>query len=127
MTPFDFVNSINYDKKNLFEDPQAEKDYNSFMVNRSLSYFPDTVLYANAMNLHNEIPVRWQFDFLKEVIPKSRRFSKWVKKTPASSDLDTVKYFYKYSTEKALEAMSILSKEQITEIKQLMDKGGNND
>lgn len=124
MTPFDFVNSINYEKKDLFEDPQAEKDYKAFIVNKALSYFPDTVLYANAMNVHNQIPVEWQFDFLISTITKKRRYSKWNKKEIPSESLTAVSTFYKYSTEKALEAMSILSNEQINAIKQQMDKGG---
>ena len=61
MNVFDFVNSINYDKRDLFEDPQAEKDYVPFLVNRSLSYFPDTALYANEMNQQAGIPKRWQY------------------------------------------------------------------
>jgi hypothetical protein len=68
MSPFDFLNSINDTKKDLFDDPQAEKDYNSYLINRGLSYFPDTVLYANEMNRNFDIAKRWQFDFLKNSI-----------------------------------------------------------
>jgi hypothetical protein len=51
MTPFDFINAINFTKKDLFsEDPMAKKDYAPFIINRGLGYFPDTVLYANEMN-----------------------------------------------------------------------------
>lgn len=127
MTPFDFVNAINFDKRNLFEDPQAEKDYAPFMVNKALSYFPDTILYANAMNAVPGAPKEWQFNFLKNSIPKRKRFSKWAKKDPLPQDISAVCEFYKYSTEKALEVMSILSQEQIEQIKQQMGKGGNHD
>ena len=124
MTPFDFVNAITYNKEDLFEDPQAAKDYVPFIVNRALSYFPDTVFYANEMNRYAHAPKEWQFQFLRLSINKRRRFSKWVKKAEVSSDLDAVKKFYKYSTERALEAMSILSQEQIEIIKLQMSKGG---
>lgn len=123
MTPFDFVNSICFNKQNLFEDPQAEKDYVPFVINRALSYFPDTVLYANEMN-RTTTPKQWQFDFLVNSIPKRKRFSKWAKKTQITEDLIAVSEYYKYSTEKALEVMSILSTEQLQYIKQHMDKGG---
>ena len=123
MSPFDFVNSITYNKQDLFEDPQAEKDYVPFLVNRALSYFPDTILYANAMNNPN-IPKQWQFEFLRNSVSKRKRFSKWAKKTAVSDDIRAVQEFYKYSTEKALEVISILSREQIEFIKQQMDKGG---
>ena len=124
MTPFDFVNAINFDKRDLFEDPQAEKDYVPFIVNRSLSYFPDTVMYANVMNGRSHLSKRMQFDFLKNSIPKKKRFSKWVKKDVSSDDLAAVQEFYKYSIEKALDVISILSSEQLHFIKQQMDKGG---
>lgn len=124
MTPFDFVNSIAYNKQNLFQDPQAEKDYNPFIVNRALSYFPDTILYANEMNCNPTIDKRWQYDFLFAGISKRRRFSKWNKKPQAPEDLAAVQNYYKYSAEKALEVMSILSTDQIEQIKQQMDKGG---
>lgn len=124
MTPFDFVNAINFDKRDLFEDPQAEKDYVPFVVNRSLSYFPDTILYANVVNINNTMPKKWQFHFLKSSVSKRKRFSKWVKKDIQTSDLAAVQEFYKYSMEKALEVMSILSKDEIEQIKQQMDKGG---
>ena len=42
MNPFEYVNSINYTKKNIMDSPEKEKGYNPFMINRSLSYFNDT-------------------------------------------------------------------------------------
>lgn len=124
MTPFDFINAINFDKRNLFEDPQAQKDYVPFIVNRGLSYFHDTVLYANEMNRLSHIDKEMQFEFLRGSITKRKRFSKWSKKTALTDDLTAVQKFYGYSAEKAMEVMSILSKEQIEFIKQQMDKGG---
>ena len=124
MTPFDFINAINLTKKNLFEDPQAEKDYVPFLVNRGLSYFPDTVLYANEMNRNSGIPKDWQFSFFLNTIPKKKRFSKWHKKDADSEYLTLVKEYFGYSSEKALEALSILSDEQLAMIKEKLYKGG---
>ena len=124
MTPFDFINAINLTKKNLFEDPQAEKDYVPFLVNRGLSYFPDTVLYANEMNRNSGVPKDWQFTFLLNTIPKKKRFSKWHKKDADSESLILVKEYFGYSSEKALEALSILSDEQLAMIKEKLYKGG---
>ena len=124
MTPFDFINAINLTKKNLFEDPQAEKDYLPFLVNRGLSYFPDTVLYANEMNRNSGIPKDWQFSFFLNTIPKKKRFSKWHKKDADSDSLTLVKEYFGYSSEKALDALSILSDEQLVMIKEKLYKGG---
>lgn len=124
MTPFDFINSINYDKKDLFEDPQAEKDYASFIINRGLSYFPDTVFHANEMNKYNMIPKRWQFDYLMNSIQKKKRYSKWNKKEVTSDNIKIVMEYFKYSEEKAVEALSILNEEQLTAISSKLYKGG---
>lgn len=124
MSPFDFINAINVSKQNLFEDPLASKDYSAFLVNRGLSYFPDTVLYANEMNLHSDIPSEWQFSFFLNTIPKKKRFSKWHKKDAETKSLLLVKEYFGYSSEKAKEALSILSDEQISMIEEKLYKGG---
>lgn len=124
MSPFDFINAINTTKQNLFEDPQASKDYSSFLVNRGLSYFHDTVLYANEMNQHATIPPDWQFSFLLNTIPKKKRFSKWHKKDAETKSLLLVKEYFGYSSEKAKEALSVLSEKQISMIEEKLYKGG---
>lgn len=124
MSPFEFINAINFSKENLFEDPQASKDYSSFMVNRGLSYFPDTVLYANEMNRYSTIPTDWQFFFFLNTIPRKKRFSKWSKKDKETKSLLLVKEYFGYSNEKAKEALSVLSDDQLTMIEEKLTKGG---
>lgn len=124
MTPFDFVKAINSTKENLFVDAQSEKDYNSFVINRSLSYFHDTVMYANEVNRYGTtMPKQWQFEFLKSTIPKRSRFAKWIKKD-TNANLDCVQQHYNYSTAKAVECLSILNEQQIQTLKQAGAKGG---
>ena len=79
MNPFDYLNAINSTKKDIMVDDIAEKSYTPFMVNRGLSYFADTVLLANEMNLNHHIDNRLQFDFLINIVKKKKRFSKWLK------------------------------------------------
>jgi len=125
MSPFDFINAINLTKKDLFaEDPMAKKDYTPFIVNRGLSYFPDTVLYANEMNRNAGIPEDWQFFFLLNSISKKKRFSKWHKKDAETESLRLVKEYFGYSDAKANEALSILTEDQLTMIKEKLYKGG---
>lgn len=123
-TPFDFINAINDTKKNLFEDPQANKDYLPFMVNRGLSYFPDTILYANEMNQFSSIPSEWQFSFLINSIPKKKRFSKWAKKDKETNEIALIKEYFGYSNEKAKIALSILTEWQLKTIEEKLQKGG---
>jgi hypothetical protein len=124
MSPFDFINAINFTKENLFNDPQAKKDYAAFIVNRGLSYFPDTVMYANEMNRFPSTPEEWQFSYFLNSIAKKKRFSKWAKKDADSESMLLVKEYFGYSNEKAKEALTVLSDEQLTMIKEKLYKGG---
>ena len=123
MNPFEFVSSINFTKKDIMIDDVAEHSYNSFMVNRSLSYFNDTVCLANVMNQYHHIDNKLQYHFLINIIRKRKRFSKWIK-PDLDSDTEVVKQYYGYSNEKAFQALKILTPEQINFIKQRLDIGG---
>jgi|TARA_A100001388_G_scaffold264685_1_gene236165 hypothetical protein len=123
MNPFEFVNAINYTKKNIMIDDITEKAYAPYMVNRQLSYFPDTVLAANEMNRNHHLDNRLQFDFFINIIRKRKRFSKWYK-PETISDLDAVKKYYGYSNEKARQVLTLLSPEHINELKRKVTTGG---
>jgi hypothetical protein len=123
-SPFDFLNSINTSKKNLIaEDPGLEKDYKPFLMNRGLSYFQDTIMYANQMNICRDLDPKLQYDFLISTIRPRKRFSKWFKKED-DSDVEAVKEYYGYSNSQAVQAISILSSDQIKIIKTSLEKGG---
>lgn len=123
MNPFDYLNAINTTKKNIMVDDISEKAYLPFMVNRGLSYFPDTILFANEMNLNHHIDSRLQFDFFINIIKKKKRFSKWAKPMEIEN-LELIKEYYGYSNEKAKSVMSLLNDDQINELKLRMYKGG---
>jgi|TARA_R110000823_G_scaffold38809_8_gene104213 hypothetical protein len=123
MSPFEFLNSINDTKKDIMIDDLDEKDYISFMINRSLSYFPDTVCIANEMNRYHHLDKKLQYHFLINIIRKRKRFSKWIK-PDLDSDIEVVKEYYGYSNEKARQVLTLLSSEQIEELRKKVSKGG---
>jgi hypothetical protein len=123
MSPFDFVNAISQSKKELMEDPAVERLYQPFLVNKALSYFPDTVMYANEMNRRHLTDSKLQFQFFLNTVRPARRFAKWVKKQE-DDDLAAVMEYYGYSPEKAKSALSILSSDQLITIKEKLEKGG---
>lgn len=123
MNPFNYVNSINLSKKNIMQSPEDEKAYNSFMVNRSLSYFSDTVVIANEMNRYHHLDSRLQYQFLINIVRKRKRFSKWVK-PEVENDLESVKEYYGYSNEKSRQILPLLSPSQLEKIKNKVNKGG---
>jgi hypothetical protein len=124
MNPFDFINAITQTKEDLFQDPQASKDYNAFMVNRGLSQYADTILYSNEMNIHYNLDPDMQFKYLINTITKKKRFSKWAKKEKDSKSFLLVKEYFKYSDEKARHALEILTNDQLAIIEQKLYKGG---
>lgn len=123
MNPFEYLKSINDTKQDIMEDDIAERSYVSFIINRSLSYFPDTISFANILNQHHHIDNKLQYKFLINIIRKKKRFSKWIK-PETESDIEVVKEYYGYSNDKARQVLPLLSPEQITIIKQKVSKGG---
>lgn len=121
--PYTFVNAITHTKEELIVDDITEKEYNPFMVNRSLSYFPDTVLMANEMNVNASLPKKMQFDFLINIVRKRKRFSKWMKPS-IERDIEAIKAHYGYNNERAREALTLLSPDQIDIIRKKVTTGG---
>ena len=125
MSPFDYLNAINDTKQDIMIDDVSEKAYAPFIINRGLSYFYDTVLFANEMNRNHHLSKRAQFSFFINSIRKKKRFSKWFKPT-LSEDLMIVKEYYGYNNAKAQSALAILSPDQLIQLKDKLSKGGHN-
>ena len=120
----DYLNSINVTKKNLIdEDPDALKKYPPFIINKCLSSHLDAVLFANEMNKYHSLDKDMQYVFYINTLRKRKRFSPWIKKDKIEN-IDLVKKYYGYSNEKAFQALKILSKEQISFIKDRLETGG---
>ena len=122
MNPFDFVTAVSYTKKDIMNDDN-ETYYNSFLVNRSLSYFKDSVLLANEMNKYHKIDNRLQNSFFINTLRKRKRFSKWQKHEMVEG-LDSIMEYYGYREEKALQVYSLLSENQMSIIRERLDRGG---
>lgn len=125
ISPFDFTNSITDSKASIIIDEESEKQYNAFIVNRAMAFGADTVIAANEMNARPHIDNKMQYDFLRSVVRKGKRYNKWIKSE--EEDLDAIQQYFKYSFNKAKDALRILTNENITEIKNILvrSKGGN--
>ena len=126
-TIWDYVNAINTTKVDLMtgseDDEREEKEYVPFIVNRSLSYFPDTVLYANEVNLYPNLDKKLQFHYLINSVRARKRYGKWTKKTE-DNDLSAVMEYYGYNARNAETALQLLSPDQIEQVKKRLQKGG---
>jgi len=120
----DYLYSINQSKKNILDDnPEAEKKYPPFIVNKCLSSFTDSILYANEMNKNTHIDNKLQYDFFINSLKPRKRFTPWLRKETLE-DIELVKQYYGYSHNKALEAVRILTKEELHHIRKVLNKGG---
>ena len=126
MNPFDFVNDINYKKKDLLKDDidnQLENEYKPFLVNRSLSFNFDTILQANEMNVRTHLDNKLQYHYLLNIIRPKNRFGRWLKAEKYEA-IDLIVEYYGYSLQKAREVVDIFTDEDLSTLKQKLFTGG---
>jgi hypothetical protein len=117
----EYLTAINKSKEKLMDtaDETVEKEYSPFIVNKCLSYFPDTIFQVNEMNFYSGLDKKIQFNFLQASIRPRKRYSKWMRNTKMKY-LEDVKTYYGYSNRKAKEVIRILSKEQLENIRNVL-------
>ena len=123
----DYLNAINHTKETLLdtEDEEWEKKYPPFVVNKCVYPFQDTIMLVNEINQLPHVDKKLQFDFLINSLRPRKRYAPWMK-AKKLKNLEYVKEFYGYNNEKAKAALDILDDEQISAIKNKLNKGGKN-
>ena len=125
--PFVYADSVSYTKKNLMRgtanDELAEKGYKPYLTNRSLSYFQDSILYANEMNLRPHLEYKPQYEYLLNSLRKRKRYAKWKKQSPDAA-VEMIMEYFGYGRAKAEQVLQVLTDEQLTMIEVALDKGG---
>lgn len=122
------LNSITTKKNNAYKDlGEAVVTKNIFMVNRWLSQREDTCLFAQFINEFPNIPTKMKFDFYFYSLPKMYRKFNYAKgQKIKDSDVEAVKEYFRYNNNKALDALDILTEEQLKKIHSSLNKGGMN-
>lgn len=125
--PFDYVMNLNAGGANMMRgtenDELAEKGYQPFLTNRSMSYHYDTVILANMVNQWAHLDNLPQYEFYKSTVRKKKRFGKWQK--PETSDfINTLMEKYSCNKQVAEQYDSLLTNEQKQEIIKNSSKGG---
>ena len=122
----DYLKAINETKQPLLDtdDIMWEKKYPTFIINRCLSMFYDTIMHSNEMNGLHFLPKRMQFHYFINSIRKKRRCGGKGLSQKKVKDLEVIKEYYGYSNQKAKEALNLLSDDQIENIKLGLKKGG---
>ena len=110
MKPFDIVSDLSFGKKGLVGQ-ENEGDYIPFLTNKAFSYYPDTIFYANEMNTHFDLDKKLQHDYYLNAIRKSKRFSKWHKKSETAENY--VCQYYQCNKTRAKEYLKVLNHDQL--------------
>lgn len=123
MKPFEITTSLSTSKNDVW-DEIGDKDYNSFLINRSFSQHHDTVMLANEMNNLTDLPKKMQYDFYRIAInPKKKRFAKWAK--PEEDEIiDLISETYQCNKQKAIILRSVLNDSNINNIRIFTTRGG---
>lgn len=107
----------------IIDDPDFDKEYQPFLINRALSYHEDAVMAANLMNERASIDKKLQVLFLINTLRPRKRFSQWVKSS-VSDDARTVAEYYGCSLRHARDLVSLHTSEQLAYMQSRLEKGG---
>lgn len=119
MNPFDYVNNILSSTNNIM-DENNEKFYNKFLTNRALSYFPDTILYAQEMNISG-VDSRMQYDYLRHSVKKYRRKKNKWHKLDKNNDIEFLTKVFNCTRKDAETALTFISEEKLKELKTMYE------
>lgn len=121
---WDYVNAASHSKdRSVLDDPDFDKVYLAFIINRSLAGHEDCVLAAQMMNERSELPPKVQFEFFLNTLRPRKRFGAWLKSTD-SEDASAVAEYYDCSLRHAFDLVSLHSSDQLTIIRARLEKGG---
>jgi hypothetical protein len=120
--PFDIIKSVSFTKERII-DSENESEYKPFIVNRGLSYFPDSIMYAQDMNVNAHLDPKLQYDYLFHGLRKRNRWSKWLKKLD-DPNVKVVAEYLGLSHEKTRDAMKVMGPEKVKEILDRVSAGG---
>lgn len=123
MKPFDVIKSFTEDKKYIIEDDETKKAYIPFFINKTLSFNVETLLHANEMNLNYGLDKKLQYDYYFHSLKKRKYFTKFFKRKK-DDDLEMIQRYYGYNVTKAKQALTILSEEQLKQIRKKFEEGG---
>lgn len=124
----DVLNSLYRTKEDLAIEIDGMRELveapSMWVICRMVSFFPDNVLEVNEINILPGIDETMQYDFLRLRLDKrTKTFHPWLK-PDKPEDLDIVKRYFEYSDAKAREALTLLTEEQLQQIRDSFFEGG---
>lgn len=123
LPPWAWPDSVS-EKKYIYSDDVPKKYYKQFQINAWLSFFPDSVLFANEMNRLLPKSNRWHYDFYFYGLTKKtrKRFNKFKREKEAY--LYDIAQYLELSLDKTREVLELLTEQQFEKLKTTLLKGG---
>jgi len=125
MTPFDFLKKV-HDKKLKWEDltEDQQKVYNTFIINRALSFNSNYLDIVNRIQHYTPTP-KESFKYFQSMTNDKFRYNKWIKGQKIKSFnpqlLTLVSDYFECSSKQAEDYLNVLEKK---EVKQLLEHIG---
>jgi hypothetical protein len=120
----DILNSINLTKDVDLIDEYNKTDYVPFLINRGMSFYPETILHANFLNSNSHLDRILQYKYYLYSVKKKKRFSKWLSNSKTPEKILIISKFYGISINKAKEITDMITSEDLDNMKNYLDTGG---
>jgi hypothetical protein len=95
---------------------ENESDYIPIYMNKSFSYFPVTVLFANEMNIAWWLDNLMQYDFLFHTIPAKNRYTTWGAPPEVTKEQEAVSLYFDCGMNKVKDILPLLTAKQLETI-----------
>ena len=109
--PFSVINDINAGK-----EVQNPEKFDPWLAMTYYSLFPDTIYYAQMMNLNSNLEPSVQMQYYINTVRPLKRWRKWPKKS-VSEDIKLLQEVFGYSENKAKTALAVISKSHMKELR----------
>jgi hypothetical protein len=125
--PFVYIDNISSSRESIWEDSISDKEYNPYMVNRGLSQYRDTVLFAQVMNMNGQfVSPKMQYDFYRHAITsKKKRFAKW-HKPDKLEEIEKLARHFGINIRDMENYVSLMSETDYEQLMRTLEKGGRN-
>ncbi len=115
MTVFDWVNMITFEKREWDSFTETDQSaFNPFIVNRVLSMTKEYIPIVGMAQTY-PMPNDKLYDFYKDVIPKKKTWSKYIKSNLKydTEQIETLAKYFQCSTREIKDYLNILEKQEI--------------
>jgi Bacteriophage clamp loader A subunit len=109
-SPYVFINSINGNKVEPYSS-----DYVPYITARTMSYFQDTLVYAQLINDYQVKDPEMHYQLFISAVRPRKRFAKWGKPV-TDPELKMISDYFQINTDRARELKQFMTADQIKQI-----------